>query len=55
LIKNYSLEQIEKDYNKLKLTENLNPLAIIGNKTIDYFTFEERLNTRSKGNNFYDF
>jgi hypothetical protein len=38
----------------LKLTENPNPLAIISNKTIDYFTFEERLNTNSKGNNFYD-
>ena len=54
LIKNYSLEQINKDYEKLKLTENPNPLAIIGNKTVDFFSFEERLNTISKGNNFYD-
>jgi hypothetical protein len=55
LIKNYSLTQIEKDYLKLaNLPENPNPLSIVGNKVVDYFTFEERLNTISKGNNFYD-
>ena len=55
LIKNYSLIQINKDYDNLKnLTENPNLLCLYGNKTIDYFTFCERLNTISKGKSFYD-
>ena len=59
-IRNITQEQAKGDYNKLvniHPTENdLNKL--IGNKIVDYYTFPQRLSTRSgkrKNMNFYDF
>lgn len=58
LLKNISKEQAIKDYNKLE-TFNIDELTNEtrkGNKFIDYFTFEERLNTIGiKGMNYWDF
>ena len=60
VIRNITEEQAKQDYSKLvniHPTENdLNKL--IGNKIVDYYTFPQRLSTRSgkrKNMNFYDF
>jgi hypothetical protein len=57
-IKDISLEDIEKDYEKLTQIDITRDLYRIytGNKVVDYFTLKERLYTRgNKGINFYDF
>ena len=61
-LKSYSFEQCICDYQKLvsaynsgKLDE-IKPLSLVGIKFIEYFTYIELLNTKSKqGISFYDF
>lgn len=46
----------EAEYERLRDWHNLKPLSNAGNRVVDYFTLEERLNTRMKSNlSFYDF
>ena len=64
-IKNISLQEIDKEYNKLikfrdytnsGFISNLSPYARIGNKIVDHFTFTQRLETKGKYNcNYFDF
>ena len=59
-IKNISLEDVEKDFLKLKNignnAESISERSRIGNDFVDYFTFKERLNTKGKYNiNYYEF
>ena len=56
-LKNISKEEAKKDYIKLQKIDlnKINLNSRIGNKFVDYYTFEERLNTKSKtGLTFYD-
>jgi hypothetical protein len=55
-IKPITLAEAIADLNKLILIKNPKTESRIGNKFIDYFTFEERLATKTrKGMNFYEF
>jgi len=64
-IKNISLQEIQKEYNKLVkyrdytnsgFISNFSPYSRIGNKIVDYFTFTQRLETKGKYNcNYFDF
>jgi 16S rRNA G966 N2-methylase RsmD len=59
-IKPITLEEVQEEYNKLKqigLRANLESgRSRVGNNWVDFFTFQERLNTRGKyGISFYDF
>ena len=59
-IKLISLKDTITDFNKLKIIgnnlENISSRCRIGNNTVDYFTFTERLNTKGKYNiNFFEF
>jgi len=64
-IKNISLQEIQKEYNKLikfrdyinsELIPNFSPYSRIGNKIVDNFTFTQRLETKGKYNcNYFDF
>jgi len=59
-IKNISMEQVEREMNELiKIGENAHmesSRARTGNNVVDYFTFQQRLETKGKYNvNFYEF
>jgi hypothetical protein len=57
-IKKITLDDVKKDYDKLKSIEcnEIKNGQIFGNDVIDYFTFYERLNTiGNKGISYYDF
>ena len=60
-IKNISLEIVDREMDKLiknglNNMEDLSPLSRVGNNIVDYFTFQQRLETRGKYNvNFYEF
>ena len=64
-IKNISLQEIQKEYNKLikyrdytnsGFISNFSPYSRIGNKIVDHFTFTQRLETKGKYNcNYFDF
>ena len=64
-IKNISLQEIQKEYNKLikyrdytnsGYISNFSPYSRIGNKIVDHFTFTQRLETKGKYNcNYFDF
>jgi tRNA1(Val) A37 N6-methylase TrmN6 len=59
-IKNISLETIEREMEQLaeigKNAHNASPRCRIGNNVVDYFTFQQRLETKGKYNvNFYEF
>ena len=60
-IKNISLETVDREMDKLikngsNNMSDLSPLSRVGNNIVDYFTFQQRLETRGKYNvNFYDF
>lgn len=55
-IKSISEIDIIKEFDRLKSNTNLKPNTNVGNKIVDYFTFEERLNTIGKEKiNFYTF
>jgi len=59
-IKNYTIEEINKDMEKLiKIGKNANTISQysrIGNKIVDYFTFTQRLEVKGKYNiNFFEF
>jgi tRNA1(Val) A37 N6-methylase TrmN6 len=59
-IKNISLETIEKELLQLveigKNAHTASPRCRIGNNVVDYFTFQQRLETKGKYNiNFYEF
>jgi hypothetical protein len=55
-IKSISEIDINKEFERLKSNTNLKPNTNVGNKIVDYFTFEERLNTIGKEKiNFYTF
>jgi len=66
-IKNISLQEIQKEYNKLinirpkpeifnKIPASFSPYARVGNKIVDYFTFTQRLETKGKYNcSYFDF
>ena len=63
-IKMITLNHANEDFNKLKLLSdnfvkdpfNISPRCRIGNNTVDYFTFIERLNTKGKYDvNFFEF
>jgi len=55
-IKSISEIDINKEFDKLKSNTNLKPNTNVGNKIVNYFTFEERLNTIGMKNiNFYTF
>ena len=59
-IRSYSLEEITRDFENLQRVgtnaAKISPASRIGNKTVDYFTFVERLNTvGSEGISFFDF
>ena len=47
-IRNYTYEQVTNDFYKLRNVdlETVSPISRIGNKSVDYFTFVERLNTK---------
>ena len=60
LIKNISIENVEKEMNELiKIGTNasqMSPRSRIGNNVVDYFTFTQRLHTRGKYNiNYFEF
>lgn len=51
-----TLEDVCMDYTKLKNWRVLSPLSNVGNLVVDWFTLEERLNTKMKSHvSFYDF
>jgi 16S rRNA G966 N2-methylase RsmD len=59
-IKNISMEQVEREMNELiKIGDNAHmesSRARTGNNVVDYFTFQQRLETKGKYNvNFYEF
>tara|TARA_E500000318_G_C3537360_1_gene203189 strand:+ start:366 stop:1280 length:915 start_codon:yes stop_codon:yes gene_type:complete len=60
-LKKISLEDAKNDFYKLRqslcnIENDFKPLSIVGNKTVDYFTREERFDTITKsGMNYYDF
>ena len=61
-IKNISLQEIQKEYNKLimfrtnKETIPFSPYSRVGNKIVDHFTFTQRLETKGKYNcSYFDF
>lgn len=59
-IKNISMEQVEREMNQLiKIGKNAHlesPRSRIGNNVVDYFTFQQRLETKGKYNiSFYEF
>jgi hypothetical protein len=57
-LKKYSKNDIIKDFHKLQNTDYrfTSPLSLIGSKTVDFFTFGERLKTKgSHGISFIDF
>ena len=55
-IKSINEIDIIREFDRLKSNTNLKPNTNIGNKIVDYFTFEERLNTIGKQKiNFYTF
>ena len=60
-LKNYSLDDCIKDYNRLRDGYNagldtIAPLSLVGIKFIEHFIYAELLNTKTKqGINFYDF
>ena len=61
-IKNISLQEIQKEYNRLIMFRTnkeiipFSPYARLGNKIVDYFTFTQRLETKGKYNcNYFDF
>jgi len=59
-IKNISMEQVEREMNELiKIGDNAHmesARARTGNNVVDYFTFQQRLETKGKYNvNFYEF
>jgi hypothetical protein len=66
-IKNISLQEIQKEYNKLinirpkngifnQIPTTFSPYSRIGNKIVDHFTFTQRLETKGKYNcNYFDF
>jgi 16S rRNA G966 N2-methylase RsmD len=59
-IKNISINDVEREMNKLiKIGNNshtMSPRCRIGNNIVDYFTFQQRLETKGKYNSsFYDF
>lgn len=55
-IKDYSIDGIEKDYEKLTVNKSFAAGSTVGNKVVDFFTFAERLNTTSrKGISFHEF
>jgi 16S rRNA G966 N2-methylase RsmD len=59
-IKPILLEDIQEEYHKLRNigpnAANESPRSRLGNDIVDYFTFQERLNTRGKyGLSYYDF
>jgi len=59
-IKNISIEDVATDFNNLKEigsdAENVSNRCRIGNNVVDYFTFNERLETRGKYNiNYFEF
>ena len=59
-IKNISMEQVEREMNELiKIGHDAHmesPRSRTGNNVVDYFTFQQRLETRGKYNvNFYEF
>jgi hypothetical protein len=59
-IKPLTLTDAKNDFNELKLVgssvEKLSPRCQIGNSTVDFFTFTERLNTKGKyDTSFYEF
>ena len=59
-IKNISMEQVEREMNELiKIGDNAHtesPRSRTGNNVVDYFTFQQRLETKGKNNvNFYEF
>jgi hypothetical protein len=51
-IRNYTYEQVTNDFYKLRNVdlETISSLSRIGNKSVDYFTFIERLNTKGNKN-----
>ena len=56
MIKNISLEQAVRDWDKLKHKNTATCETRIGNTFLNFFTFEARLNTRGvKGITFYEF
>jgi len=60
LIKNISIENVEKEMNELiKIGTNANQMSSrvrTGNNVVDYFTFTQRLHTRGKYNiNYFEF
>ena len=59
-IKNISMEQVEREMNELiKIGDNAHmesPRSRTGNNVVDYFTFQQRLETKGKYNvSFYEF
>ena len=59
-IKNISMEQVEREMNQLiQIGKNAHlesPRSRIGNNVVDYFTFQQRLETKGKYNiSFYEF
>jgi hypothetical protein len=57
-IKNISFEDADRDMDELMQTNisNISARSLIGNKTVDYFTFLARLETKGKYNiNFFEF
>jgi len=57
-LKNISREDIVKDFHKLQSIDYrfTSPLSLVGNKTVDFFTFQERIKTKSKfGVSFIEF
>jgi hypothetical protein len=59
-IKNISMNQVEREMNQLidigSNAYTMSPRCRIGNNVVDYFTFQQRLETKGKYNsNFYEF
>jgi hypothetical protein len=55
-LRDYTNDEMKKDFLKLKSVSKINLRGLMGNKIVDNFTFYERLEVRGlKGINYYDF